>query len=37
MKRELPPEAKALVEKHQGEMQALRQKCMEERGDGDNG
>jgi len=30
MKRELPPEAKALLEKHQGEMRALREKCMEE-------
>ena len=30
MKRELPPEAKALLEKHQGEMRAAREKCMEE-------
>jgi hypothetical protein len=30
MKRELPPEAKALSEKHQGEMRAAREKCMEE-------
>jgi Spy/CpxP family protein refolding chaperone len=30
MKRELPPEAKALVEKQQGEMRDLRQKYMEE-------
>ena len=30
MKRELPPEAKALFEKQQGEMQAAREKCMGE-------
>ena len=30
VKRELPPEAKALVEKQQGEMRAAREKCMEE-------